>query len=60
MSIHAIVLALSPVAAILWALLLFDTLPNLQQLIGGFAVILGVLMAVNGVRRSSKTADKHA
>lgn len=52
MSIHAIVLALSPVAAILWALLLFDTLPNLQQLIGGFAVISGVLMAVNGVRHA--------
>ena len=46
MSIHAIVLALSPVAAIGWALLLFDTFPNVQQLIGGGAVILGVLMVV--------------
>jgi len=46
MSIHAVVLALSPVAAIAWASFLFDTLPNTQQLIGGFAVILGVLMVV--------------
>jgi drug/metabolite transporter (DMT)-like permease len=44
MSIHSIVLALSPVAAILWAFLLFDTLPTLQQLIGGVGVIFGVLM----------------
>jgi drug/metabolite transporter (DMT)-like permease len=46
MSIHAIVLALSPVAAIGWALLLFDTFPNAQQLIGGAAVIAGVLLVV--------------
>jgi drug/metabolite transporter (DMT)-like permease len=44
MSIHAIVLTLSPVAAILWAFLLFDTVPATQQLIGGVGVILGVLM----------------
>jgi drug/metabolite transporter (DMT)-like permease len=44
MSIHSIVLALSPVAAILWAFILFDTLPTLQQLIGGVGVIFGVLM----------------
>jgi drug/metabolite transporter (DMT)-like permease len=44
MSIHSIVLTLSPVAAILWAFLLFDTLPAGQQLIGGVGVILGVLM----------------
>jgi drug/metabolite transporter (DMT)-like permease len=38
MSIHSIVLALR------WAFLLFDTLPTLQQLIGGVGVIFGVLM----------------
>jgi drug/metabolite transporter (DMT)-like permease len=45
MSIHSIVLALSPVVAVLWSLLLFDTLPSLQQILGGAAVILGVLIA---------------
>lgn len=44
MSLFSIVLTLSPVATILWSLLLFDTLPTLQQLLGGAAVILGVLI----------------
>ena len=44
MSIHTIVLTLSPVAAVLWSLLLFDTMPTPQQLLGGTAVILGVLI----------------
>jgi drug/metabolite transporter (DMT)-like permease len=44
MSIHSIVLTLSPVATILWSLLLFNTLPTPQQLLGGAAVIVGVLM----------------
>ena len=46
MSIHAIVLALSPVAAVLWALFLFNTFPNQQQFIGGIAVISGVLVVL--------------
>jgi drug/metabolite transporter (DMT)-like permease len=44
MSIHSIVLTLSPLAAVLWSLLLFDTLPTLRQFLGGAAVILGVLI----------------
>jgi drug/metabolite transporter (DMT)-like permease len=44
MSIHTIVLTLSPVAAVLWAFILFDTVPTAQQLIGGIGVILGVFM----------------
>jgi len=44
MSIHSIVLTLSPVAAVCWSLLLFDTFPTPQQLLGGAAVILGVLI----------------
>jgi drug/metabolite transporter (DMT)-like permease len=44
MSVHSIVLAFSPAAAVLWSLLLFDTMPTVQQLLGGGAVILGVLM----------------
>jgi drug/metabolite transporter (DMT)-like permease len=44
MSIHSIVLTLSPLAAICWSLLLFDTFPTPQQLLGGGGVILGVLL----------------
>jgi drug/metabolite transporter (DMT)-like permease len=44
MSIHTIVLTISPVATVLWSLLLFDTMPTPQQLLGGTAVILGVLI----------------
>jgi drug/metabolite transporter (DMT)-like permease len=44
MSIHSIVLTLSPVAAILLAFILFGTMPTTQQLIGGVGVILGVFM----------------
>jgi O-acetylserine/cysteine efflux transporter len=44
MSLHAIILMLSPVAAVLWSLLLFGTLPNLQQAAGGVAVLAGVLI----------------
>jgi drug/metabolite transporter (DMT)-like permease len=48
MSIHSIVLTLSPVAAVVWSLLLFDTLPTAQQFLGGAAVILGVLIVTIG------------
>ncbi len=44
MSIHSIVLTLSPVAAILLAFILFGTMPTTQQLIGGVGVIIGVFM----------------
>lgn len=46
MSIHAIILTLSPVAAILWALFLFNTLPNFQQAVGGVGVIIGVMVVL--------------
>jgi drug/metabolite transporter (DMT)-like permease len=44
MSVLSIVLTLSPVAAVLWAFILFDTVPTVQQIIGGVGVILGVFM----------------
>ncbi len=50
MSIHSIVLTLSPVAAISWAFLLFNTMPTIQQFVGGVGVILGVLMVT--IRRN--------
>jgi drug/metabolite transporter (DMT)-like permease len=45
MSLHAIVLTLSPVATVLWSLLLFDVFPGPRQLLGGFIVIAGVGLA---------------
>lgn len=45
MTLHAIILTLSPVATIVWALLLFDTFPQPQQLVGGVTVLAGVLLA---------------
>ena len=51
MSVHSIVLTLSPVAAVVWSLLLFSTLPSPQQFAGGMAVLVGVLIVT--LRRSS-------
>ncbi len=45
MSLHAIVLTISPVATVLWALLLFGTFPGPRELLGGLAVLAGVLVA---------------
>jgi drug/metabolite transporter (DMT)-like permease len=42
MSVFAIALAASPVAAVLWSQLLFDVFPTTQQLLGGFAILCGV------------------
>lgn len=44
LSMHSIVLALSPVATVVWSLLLFGTVLTVQQFLGGSAVILGVLI----------------
>jgi drug/metabolite transporter (DMT)-like permease len=44
MSLHAIVLTVSPAVAVLWSLLLFDTVPTGQQALGGVAVLVGVLI----------------
>jgi drug/metabolite transporter (DMT)-like permease len=44
MSMHTIILTLSPVATIVWSLYLFGTWPGLQQLLGGSAVLLGVIL----------------
>lgn len=50
LSLHAIILTLSPVITIGWTLLLFGVWPTLQQLIGGTAIIAGVVMTVDQVR----------
>jgi len=44
MSLLSVITTLSPVAAILWAVLLFGTMPTTQQLLGGLAILIGVLV----------------
>lgn len=46
MSIHAIILTLSPAATILWSLLLFQALPLPTQMAGGVLVLFGVMIAM--------------
>lgn len=48
LSMHTILLTLSPVLSIIWALLIFDLLPGPQQLAGGVCVLAGVLIASRG------------
>ncbi|MBN1248734.1 MAG: DMT family transporter [Anaerolineae bacterium] len=43
-SMHTLALTLSPIAASLWGLALFGTLPTPQQILGGGIVIAGVLI----------------
>jgi drug/metabolite transporter (DMT)-like permease len=50
-SLFSIILTISPVIAVLWSLLLFDTFPSPQQLLGGGMVLLGVLLATWRARR---------
>jgi drug/metabolite transporter (DMT)-like permease len=63
MSIHTVILTLSPVITILWSLALFEELPTLQGLAGGAAVITGVAIITIGrsrerrVRSAEPTAD---
>ncbi len=45
MSLHAIVLTVSPVVTLGWAYLFFGTFPNPLQLLGGATVIIGVALA---------------
>jgi drug/metabolite transporter (DMT)-like permease len=51
MSIHAIILTLSPAATIFWSLLLFGSYPLPAQFFGGLLVMVGVLAAMIGPRR---------
>jgi drug/metabolite transporter (DMT)-like permease len=53
MSIHAIILTLSPVITIFWSLILFGERPGWLGIVGGAAVIAGVLLVTLG--RSSQS-----
>jgi drug/metabolite transporter (DMT)-like permease len=55
-SYHALLLTLSPVITILWSLFLFAERPTGQGLVGGTAVLLGVLLVTLSGRRQAKTA----
>jgi drug/metabolite transporter (DMT)-like permease len=48
MSIHTIILTLSPVVSILISLLLFGTFPSGQELLGGLFVLAGVALVTRG------------
>lgn len=47
LSIHTVVLTLSPVVAVLWTIVFFAIYPSPRRLIGGAIVILGVLIVGN-------------
>lgn len=51
MSVHAIVLTLSSIAAISWTYIFFDIAPTTQQLVGGVGILVGVSMVT--IRRRS-------
>lgn len=53
MSIHTILLTLSPALTILWSLALFGERPSLQGFIGG-AIIIGGVLLVTGSRRRER------
>ena len=54
LSILTILLTLSPVVTILWSLLLFGVLPSLQGLLGGTAVIVGVILVTMSKRKNNQ------
>lgn len=55
LSMHTIVLTLSPLASVLWSLLLFGVVPTPQQIVGGIAVISGV--SIVSLTRRATTPD---
>ena len=60
MSVHSIVLTLSPLAAVLWSALLFGSRPTALDLIGGLAVLVGTAVVTIGRARKTAAADGHA
>lgn len=47
-SIHSLILTLSPVVAITWSLFLFGIRPTARELLGGLAVLAGVALVTFG------------
>jgi drug/metabolite transporter (DMT)-like permease len=52
MSLHTIILTASPVVAVLWSIFLFGDSPTLQQMAGGFAILVGIGLATIGNKRN--------
>jgi drug/metabolite transporter (DMT)-like permease len=44
MSLHTILLTLTPILSVCWSLLFFDVVPTMAKIVGGTAIILGVLV----------------
>jgi drug/metabolite transporter (DMT)-like permease len=51
MSIHTIILTLSPVVTVLWSLMLFGEVPSTLSFVGGALIILGVALVTIWRRR---------
>ena len=51
---HTLILALGPLVTILWTFLLFGIAPTAQQLVGGAAVLVGVLLVTVGRERITR------
>lgn len=52
MSYHAVILTLSPVVTVMWSFALFGTVPTLQGVVGGTAVIIGIIMVTLARRQA--------
>lgn len=59
LSYHTIVLMISPVVAIVWSMFLFDIWPTIQQLVGGAAVLAGVMVVTMDKARMMRTAVRN-
>ncbi len=62
MSVLTIALTLSPIASMTWSFLLFRTQPGLPQILGGVAIILGVLIVTikrEGFAKKEKITTAH-
>jgi drug/metabolite transporter (DMT)-like permease len=59
LSIHTLVLTLSPVVTILWTIVIFSIYPSAKQLVGGIIVILGIFI-IGRYRESKGRLRGHA
>lgn len=59
LTIMTIILTLSPVITIFWSVFLFGEQPTLQSLVGGTAVIIGVIIVTMSKRNSVAGAMAH-
>jgi O-acetylserine/cysteine efflux transporter len=58
-SILTIVLTISPIASNIWSYMLFKTQPGVQQIIGGIAIITGVLIVTYKREGNKHQANRH-